>query len=156
MQQARLARIVPFAFAIALAGCATLSPDKSATQAQIAQANQTFEEAARRGDAERLASLYTLDAIAFPPDAPMVKGRQNIKELWGSVIRDMGLKSVNLKTVDLEVAGDTAYEVGEATLRLEPRGGQATNAVVKYVVVWKKVDGQWRLHRDIWNAIPAK
>lgn len=35
-------------------------------------------------------------------------------------------------------------------------GGQATNAVVKYVVVWKRVDGQWRLHRDIWNTMPAK
>lgn len=25
-------------------------------------------------------------------------------------------------------------------------------AVAKYVVVWKKEDGQWRLHRDIWNT----
>jgi len=23
---------------------------------------------------------------------------------------------------------------------------------VKFVVVWKKTDGQWRLHRDIWNT----
>jgi len=22
----------------------------------------------------------------------------------------------------------------------------------KYVVVWKKVGGQWLLHRDIWNT----
>jgi hypothetical protein len=50
----------------------------------------------------------------------------------------------------------SAAEAGEATLRQEPSGGPATTAVVKYVVVWKRVGGQWRLHRDIWNAMPAK
>ena len=39
------------------------------------------------------------------------------------------------------------HEVGEAQLTL----GSGT-AVAKYVVVWKKADGQWRLHRDIWNT----
>jgi ketosteroid isomerase-like protein len=64
----------------------------------------------------------------------------------------MGLKSVKLETLDLEVAGDMTHEVGEATLGLEPKAGTATTVMVKYVVVWKQVGGQWRLHRDIWNA----
>jgi ketosteroid isomerase-like protein len=59
----------------------------------------------------------------------------------------MGLKSVKLETVDLEIAGEMAHELGEAQLTL----GSGT-AAVKYVVVWKKADGQWRLHRDIWNT----
>ena len=29
---------------------------------------------------------------------------------------------------------------------------QSGPAAVKYVVVWKKVDGRWSLHRDIWNT----
>lgn len=122
------------------------------SRAEIAAVNRAFEDAARKGDAETMASLYTADGIALPPDAPIVKGRDKIKQLWASVISGMGLKSVKLETLDLEVAGDTAYEVGEATLGLEPKGGSRTSAVVKYVVVWKRVDGQWKLHRDIWNA----
>jgi ketosteroid isomerase-like protein len=51
------------------------------------------------------------------------------------------------RTLDFELAGDTGFEVGEATLTIS-----SGTAVVKFVVVWKKVDGQWRLHRDIWNA----
>ena len=58
-----------------------------------------------------------------------------------------GAPNVKLETVDLEVAGEMAHEVGEAQLTL----GSGT-AVAKYVVVWKKADGQWRLHRDIWNT----
>lgn len=113
----------------------------------IAAVNRQFEELARKGDVDRLASLYTADAMAFPPDGPIVKGRENIKQMWGSVAKQMGLKDVRLETLDFEQAGDTAYEVGEATLT---HSGGTT--VVKFVVVWKMINGQWRLHRDIWNT----
>lgn len=117
---------------------------------EIAAVNRQFEEAARKGDLDRLASLYTADAMALPPDAPVARGREDIKRMWGSIAQQIGLKDVRLDTLDLEEAGDTAYEVGEATLTLS-----SGTAVVKFVVVWKKVNGQWRLHRDIWNAKAA-
>jgi uncharacterized protein (TIGR02246 family) len=113
---------------------------------EIASVNRQFEDAARKGDLDRLASLYTADAMVLPPDGPIVQGRDNIKKMWGSVAQQLGLKDVRLDTINLEQAGETAYEVGEATL--STGGG---TAVVKFVVVWKKVGGQWRLHRDIWN-----
>ena len=119
---------------------------------EIAATNRAFEEAVRKGDVERLAFLYTTDAMALPPDGPIVKGRDAIKELWGGVIRDMALRDVQLQTLDLEVSGDTACEVGEARLTLEPPSSAATTVTVKYVVAWKKTAGRWLLHRDIWNA----
>jgi uncharacterized protein (TIGR02246 family) len=117
------------------------------SQSEIAAVNRQFEDAARKGDLDRLASLYTRDAIALPPDSPMVKGRENIKQMWGAIAQQIGLKDVRLNTLDLEVTGDTAYEVGEAHLTVA-----SGSAAVKFVVVWKKAEGQWRLHRDIWNA----
>jgi uncharacterized protein (TIGR02246 family) len=117
------------------------------SRAEIGAINRQFEEAARKGDVDRLASLYTPDAIVLPPDGPLVRGRDGIKQMWGTVAREMGLKDVRLDTVDFEQAGDTGYEVGEATLTVA-----SGKAVVKFVVVWKKVDGQWRIHRDIWNT----
>jgi uncharacterized protein (TIGR02246 family) len=120
------------------------------SQADIAAVNRKFEQAAANGDLDLLASLYTKDAVAMPPDGPFVKGRDNIKQMWGSIAQQIGLKSVKLQTVDLEISGDTANEVGEAHLTLASGA-----AVVKYVVVWKKADGEWRLHRDIWNAKTA-
>ena len=122
---------------------------------EIGATNRAFEEAVRKGDTDRLASLYTKDAMAFPPDGPIVKGRESIKELWGGVIRDLALRDVSLRTLDLELAGDTAYEVGEAELRLEPPSSTPTTVGLKYVVVWKREGGRWQLHRDIWNAKAA-
>ena len=113
----------------------------------IAGINRQFEEAVRKGDLDRLASLYTPDAMAVPPDSRVVKGRENIKQMWGGIAQQLGLKDVRLNTLDLQLAGDTAYEVGEATLTVANG-----SAMVNFVVVWKKLDAQWRLHRDIWNA----
>ena len=116
----------------------------------IEQGNRKFGEAAARRDYGGMAALYTENAEVLPPDAAMVTGRPAIEEFWRTAASSLGLTDATLKTVDLEVSGDTAYEVGEANLK---RGtGQAT---VKYLVVWKRgSDGHWRLHRDIWNNMP--
>jgi uncharacterized protein (TIGR02246 family) len=114
---------------------------------EIAAVNRQFEDAIACRDVERLALLYTVDAVAMPPDGPFVAGRDNIRALWQSVSQQMGLKSVKLETLDLEIDGGSAYEMGQAALTFE-----SSSSAVKYVVVWKLVEGRWRLHRDIWNG----
>lgn len=117
---------------------------------EITAVNQQFEAAARSQDLDGLAALYTADAMVLPPDGPIVKGRQDIKQMWGMVAQQLGLKEVQLRTVSFEREGSLGHEVGEATLAV------ATGTlVVKYMVVWKKTDGQWRIHRDIWNSAPV-
>jgi uncharacterized protein (TIGR02246 family) len=117
------------------------------SRTDIAAANRMLEDAAATGDLTKLANLYTRDAVVMPPDGPFVKGRDNIKAMWGNVAQQLGLKALKLETIDLQIVGDVAHELGEAHLSLG-----SGNAVAKYVVVWKKEDGQWRLHWDIWNT----
>lgn len=121
----------------------------------IRETNRRFEEAARRGDAEGMAAVYTVEGSALPPDGPIVTGREALMGMWGSVLDGMGLTDVKLETLDLEVMDDTACEVGRATLHLSPPDGEASSTTVKFVVFWRKEDGVWRWHRDIWNAMPA-
>jgi len=47
-----------------------------------------------------------------------------------------------------ESAGDLACETG--IVRLVATDGTLSQA--RYVVVWKREGGQWKLHRDIWNS----
>jgi uncharacterized protein (TIGR02246 family) len=117
----------------------------------IAEENRRFSTAAAGKDYAGMAGFYTEDAKLLPPDAPIVSGRKAIEEFWRTASNALGLTDITLKTVDLEVAGDTAYEIGEADLKLG--SGQAK---AKYLVVWTGGrDGQWRLHRDIWNNMPT-
>jgi hypothetical protein len=51
------------------------------------------------------------------------------------------------------VSGDLAYEVG--TYAMKMKNGKVADRG-KYCVVWKRVKGQWFLHRDIWStSMPA-
>jgi uncharacterized protein (TIGR02246 family) len=116
----------------------------------IAEENRRLGAAVAGKDYAGMAGFYTEDAKLLPPDAPIVSGRKAIEEFWRTAANALGLIGVELKTIDLEVTGDTAYEIGEADLKLS--SGQAK---AKYLVVWLGRDGQWRLHRDIWNNMPA-
>jgi uncharacterized protein (TIGR02246 family) len=125
-------------------------------RAAIEAANAKFSEAFARGDGKALAAMYTSDAIAFPPDSDMIDGNEAIGEFWKTT-RDSGVQSAALTTVDVGRSGDVAYEVGKVSLTIEGAGKERTTAMAKYVVVWKRQsDGSWKLHRDIWNSLPAK
>ena len=78
----------------------------------------------------------------------MVSGRENIKNFWKGAIESLNVTSVTLATVDFEAMGDTGIEIGSATLYFAA-GAPPLHA--KYVVVWKKEDGVWKWHIDIWN-----
>jgi uncharacterized protein (TIGR02246 family) len=118
---------------------------------EIDRVNQRFGEAFGRGDAAGAAAVYTEDATILPPGSPRVKGRDGIRSFWQAVM-DSGVRAVALQTDDLEVVGDMAREIGTATLTIRPEGGAEQTATAKFVVVWKRVGGEWRWHTDIWNA----
>jgi ketosteroid isomerase-like protein len=126
--------------------------DISSVRKAVEEGNRKLGSALERKNYADVAALYTDTAKVLAPDTPIVTGRGAIEAFWREAASAGGIVGATLKTLDLEVAGDTAYEVGEATLTLS--AGQAPT--VKYVVVWKRGDDSvWRIHRDIWNAMPA-
>ncbi len=117
-------------------------------RAVIEAENKEFIDAFSRGDSTALAALYTTDAQLFPTQSDIVSGKQAIEEFWQGVI-DSGIKGATLTTLEVEGHGDAAYEVGTYTLTGEDGTALDTG---KYVVIWKRDKGQWKLHRDIWNT----
>lgn len=122
----------------------------------IEEANLKLAGAVRKGDAKELAALYTGDASLLPPNSGMVKGRKAIEQFWGGAISGLGLKDVELKTIEVVGEGDTVAEVGEYVMRIEPKGQKPMEDRGKYTVVWMRTAEGWKLHRDIWNtSLPA-
>jgi uncharacterized protein (TIGR02246 family) len=120
--------------------------------AEIAANNRAFEHAVETGNVEAIATLLAPDVVILPPDGPIVAGREAGKQRWASTLREQGLTSCRVTTETLDVVGDLASEVGHATLTMTPPGGKSQTATIKFVVVWKRLNGSWLLHRDIWNA----
>lgn len=119
-----------------------------AQKTEIEAVNAKWVEFFNKGDFAGVASLYTDDAIAFPPGAAMVKGKAAIAEMW----KGMAVKVGDPKVTTLEVkrlGRFAAREIGTFSLKTkEPTPKEVTG---KYMVVWEKVRGRWRLSADIWN-----
>jgi uncharacterized protein (TIGR02246 family) len=141
--------IVLSACGAALGGCARGSHDDA--RAEIEKANQAFSEAVSKGDVAAIANLYTKDGAALPPGAPTVIGRAAVQDMWKGALGS-GIKGLRLATTETDTQGDTAIEIG--TFEATGEGGASIDSG-KYLVIWKREDGAWKLHRDIWNRSTA-
>jgi uncharacterized protein (TIGR02246 family) len=138
----------------AFAGSKPKDSTAADAKAGIEAANAKFEAAYAKGDTAAVAALYTEDAMLFPPDHEIVKGRKAIGEFWAATRKSV--TAAKLTTLDVGNAGEVAYEAGTVALTVEAEGKPAAAVAAKYVVVWKRqADGSWQLHRDIWNSLPA-
>jgi uncharacterized protein (TIGR02246 family) len=117
-------------------------------RAAILAANREFVGAFVRRDAAALAALYTPDGQLLPTHSDFVPGSASIQAFWQAVM-DMGILDARLETLEAEGHGDSAHEVGRYTLL--GAGGQVVDQG-KYIVIWKRQGGHWKLHRDIWNS----
>lgn len=108
-------------------------------------------QAVNSGDAERASRLYTEDALLMPPGSPQLQGRAAIKEAWQGMI-DAGVKDIKFTCHEAVAAGDMAIEVSSLSASAPGEGGSRATLTGKYIVIWRKgSDGDWYLHRDIWN-----
>jgi len=119
----------------------------SEVRSQIEAANREFMAAFARQDAAAVAKLYASGGQLLPPNSDMVSGVDGIREFWKGTMAQ-GITAVTLETREVEPAGDGAVEVG----RYRIMAGDALADQGKYLVVWKKEGGAWRLHRDMWNT----
>jgi uncharacterized protein (TIGR02246 family) len=125
-------------------------------QSSIEANNADFVAKFAANDTKGLAQHYTEDAVAFPPNEERIAGRESIQKMWQNWI-DAGLADLTLKPAQVEESGTLAYEEGTYSIKIPGSDGKTSEEIGKYIVVWKKgADGEWRLHRDIWNTNPAK
>jgi len=134
--------------ALAIAFLAGLAAPAAAQKAEIEAANGKWVTFFNKGDFDGVASLYTADAIAFPPGSGMVKGRAAIGAMWKGMAGQMTDPKVT--TMDVKRLGPrAAREIG--TFSLKTKESPPKEVTGKYVVVWEKVGRDWKLAADIWN-----
>jgi ketosteroid isomerase-like protein len=89
----------------------------------------------------------------LPAGSPLVRGRDAAVTFWTEATSDPGrrLRS-EFDAVDSLVEGGLVIEVGRATVWLVGDGGETLADNGKYLMVWKREDGRWKRHRDIFNS----
>jgi uncharacterized protein (TIGR02246 family) len=158
--------IVAFATALLLTACqAGEKPANGATEANSAATVDTSgDEKAIQGqvdrwlqlikakDAASIAQLYTDDGAVMPPNAPIGKGRDAIQKTWAGMLATPGFDlGIMPEQIIVSSSGDMALDRGTYKLAVSP-GGKPQTDTGKYVVVWRKVGGEWKAAADIFNS----
>ena len=133
---------------LAIAVLIGLMTPAAAQKAEIEAANGKWMAFFNKGDFDGVASLYTADAVAFPPGSGMVKGRAAIGAMWKGMADQ--ITDPKVTTLDVKRLGPAAArEIG--TFSLKTKGSAPKEMTGKYVVIWQKVGKDWKLATDIWN-----
>jgi uncharacterized protein (TIGR02246 family) len=134
--------------ALVIAFLAVLVAPAFAQKAKIEPVNAKWMELFGKGDFEGIAQLYTVDAIALPPGSAMVKGRVAIGAMWKGLAQHVS--NPRITTLDVKrISPHAAREIG--TFSLMTKDPTPKEISGKYLVVWEKVRGEWKLAADIWN-----
>ncbi|CAH1796796.1 unnamed protein product [Owenia fusiformis] len=102
-------------------------------------------------DVEKIVEAYTDDCILMPPNAPICHGKEAVREKMQELI-DSGLVFFHTKHVSIETCGNMGSDV--TLYRAETIEGKVVETG-RTVCVWKKMDGVWHIHRDIYGPDSA-
>lgn len=139
--------LVALALALPLPAFAQAAGD---LHAQIAKLDQAWQKAYNAGDAAALTALYTPDATLMAPGAEPASGTKAIQALYTTDLAQ-GAK-ISLTQGDVVGFGDYVFETGNWV---------ATAADGKHLdhgpftTLYKKVDGGWKIYRDMSNSSMA-
>ncbi|NJB72689.1 ketosteroid isomerase-like protein [Saonia flava] len=112
----------------------------------------TFSKAYINGDYETMTSIYTKDAKLFPNNTKIIEGHTDIKDRW---ILPEGVKILNHKTEsnEINIIGNFAYDYGYYNGTTQRKDKSEVSWKGKYVIIWKKVNEEWKMYLDIWNSV---
>ena len=127
--------------------------DEQAIRAQVDRWLQLI----KAKDAAGISQLYAEDGAVMPPNAPIGKGRAAIEQTWASMMRTPGFDlTFAPEQIVISSSGDMALDRGTYNLTITPAGTTQTDTG-KYVVVWRKIGGDWKAVADIFNSdLPAR
>lgn len=104
------------------------------------------------GDYGALANSYTSDGVILPPGADIIKGREAIKQRW-ILPEGVSVPYHKITPAEINVLGDHAYDIGYYEGRTIRKDGSEVSWKGKYLIVWRKEDGEWKIYADAWNRI---
>ena len=135
----------------------TVNGDQAADAQRIRELTVVWVAAAAEKDIDKIVDLYAEDGYFMASNAPPVQGREAIGEAWSGLLGLPGITiTFGATRIDVSSSGDLAMDLGTYALGFDTETGRV-NDHGKYVVVWKRVDGEWKVAADIFNSnLPAE
>jgi uncharacterized protein (TIGR02246 family) len=154
---ASLASLVMLAAAL-MTGCNQAPPasapvDQAAIGAAVDSVTTSFFNAFAARDTDAVAAFYTDDAHLLPANMARADGRDAIRAGWAGFMSTPGVQltgASNGKVVS--EAGDLVVDLGTYSMKWQDAKGKEMVDTGKYVTVYKKTNGAWKIVVDTFNS----
>ncbi len=134
-------------------GCqAAPDVDPQAESAAIRALSLQWREAINAQNLEACLEFYAPDAIEMQPNAPAIVGLPAIRAWFETGLLQPGISNFfEPDTIEVAVSGDLAYDRGTYRFAMETPNGRVED-IGKYLMIWKRIDGEWKVVVDISNS----
>jgi ketosteroid isomerase-like protein len=128
------------------------APPVTTDRDEINRAIADFIEAYNSGDAERVIACYGDDLVKVRAGAPPENKAEAARRIKDVLARFQG--HLTVQNDEITVAGDMAFTRGSLSITLVPRDGSGPAQTIerRFLEVWRKESGRWRVVRTMDNA----
>jgi uncharacterized protein (TIGR02246 family) len=140
--------------AVLISGCSRPAPqaDVTADERVIREMAARWQQALLARDAATQASMFAEDGMSYHDGQEPLVGPAAILDWERKAVTRHPKAKITSKTTELRIAaaGDLAIQAGEGQLTdLGENGEDHTVRRQRFVTVWKKVNGEWKVAHDI-------
>jgi uncharacterized protein (TIGR02246 family) len=127
--------------------------DHSTEDEAIRKLDVEWGDSVSRKDFDAVVGFYAPDGSVVWPGLPAAYGTADIRASWSKMFEEyqgLGLKFTP-ERIDFSHDYDIAIDFGKVDFGYDTPKGRVEQ-IAKYVVVWKKVDGAWKVLYDCYNG----
>jgi ketosteroid isomerase-like protein len=148
-------RVVVSLLILALAGCASVPPERGRAQdlAAIEAFNKAYLKAINDGDADTLISLTVDDHIMMMPNQPIVAGKARLDAASRRMAEQFRIQET-WQPVETVIDGRLAYQRGTFSTTITPKsGGPGRTTEGKFLRIYRRQDdGKWTMVIDSFSS----
>lgn len=119
---------------------------------QILKNIKAFSSYVVASDYDSIAAAYTTDGKIMPGGTLIIEGHEKIKDYW---TLPEGTSTVHheVNPEEIKIIGHHAYDYGYYNGATRKADGKKVTWKGKYIIVWKKENGLWKIYLDMWNRV---
>lgn len=114
----------------------------------IRRLSTEFAAAEAANDIDATLGYMWEDAVMQPPNAAQIQGHEAIRGLYETVT----FESLDTGPLTVHVSGDLAVVWSPRMTYTAEIGGQTISDEAKFVAVWERRDGAWKVLENTWNT----
>ncbi len=119
---------------------------------KILKSKSDFSLNYMNGNTDKTVNRYTLDAKLFPENSEIIE-KDSIKKYW-TPSPNSKILFHKITPLEITVKNNEAYAYGLYEGETEIANGSKVNWRGKYMNIWKRINGEWKVYLEIWNRNP--